>query len=300
MLSQVVEDSMAELLRQRAPSPLPDSDAGSAHSQESQFNHSYNAEMTPSIERGREDSTDSACQNEAPPSLLDLDLDVTDFNINTLQAVNLRNRPMDDSRNCPNPFAWSEIPPMQSIKGDVTRSSEWDLEHAGKSVADFTFDAAETSHDDHRATCVLQLPDTFPPSELFSSESSSHITVIPPSRSMDPPRVPTMQYTREPTMVAQPLQQKRSQRSLDSGYGSVFTAQQNSSSENNSTETLSYLRTGIHDTLAEVWGPVGAAEEAFVNKRGVRANLHMPPNFSLGLLATRLWLIEGQFCDRVT
>ena len=257
---------MAELLRQTVPSHIPYFDAGSVTSQESQSPHSCDRQMMPDFGASRKEPSDSTWQNEAPPSLLNLDLDMADFAIGTFSAADLRNCPMNNSRNSPNPFDWSEIPDAQSAGGDVAPSSEWKPGHSGESIADFAPYAVETSHDNHNATGVLQIPDSFPPSESVSLESSLHFTVLPASRSMGPPRIPTMQDTREPTTAVQPLQQKRSQRSLDSGYGSIFTAQKNSSSKNNSMESPSYLRIGIHDTLAKPWCPVDAGEEAFCEK----------------------------------
>lgn len=235
ILKQVVEDSMTELLRQTLPSHMPYFDAGSVTSQESQSPHSCNKQMMPDFGASREEPSGSAWQNEAPLSLLDLDVDIADFDIGNFSTADLRNRPMNDSRNSPNPFDWSEISYAQSAGGDVLPSSEWNLGHSGESIADFPPFAVETSYDNHNATGVLQIPDSIPPSESVCLESSSHFTVLPASHSMGPPRVPTIQYTREPTMAVQPLQQKRSQRSLDSEYTSISTAQQNSSSSSSET-----------------------------------------------------------------
>ena len=292
VLSQVVEDSVAELLRQTTPSYALSSGSESATYaeplsslvQESRPDQVCNLQTTPNIEGSQDEITCAASPNESLPCLLDLDFGIAEFDKNSFEDfVALGNGQMDDSRNSPAPSNWSEFSHTQSTAGGGSSLSQWDEEQAEPpSIADFASDAAfagiqdvQTTASGRSSTVRHRMPGNFPFSELSSPESSSNCTLPQASRAMGPPPPITTARSQDAvTGIAQPLQTKRSQRSLDSGYGSVSTVQQShvSNSSSSSTENLSHPNTSFYDTLAESWGPVTADEEAFCQQARVSSS----------------------------
>ena len=274
---------MAKLLRQTTPSHAPGSGSDSAAEVDpiSSLVHKLQSDQacylqTTSIIEGSQDEISCATSpNESLPSLLDLDFGITEFDKNAFEDfVALGNGQVDDSRSSPGPSNWSELSHVQSATGDMSPLSQWDEEQAEPpSIANFYSDAAfggtqdvQTTSDGRNSTGMHRIPGSSPSSELSFPESSSNCTLPQASPAMGPPPpVVTLRSQGAATGIAQPLQTKRSQHSLDSGYGSILTAQQShtSNSSCSSTENLSNRNTGFYDTLAESWGPVTADEEAF-------------------------------------
>jgi hypothetical protein len=280
LLSQVVEDSMAELLQQKLtsnpPSSGPSSTASADHSsnpmQDSHSSQDYRMRTALEVQGNQQRTSRLASPNESLPSLLDADLGTIEFDSSTFDDFTaLANSQLDISHIRPAPFDWCGFSQAQSAEEDVSPLSQSDAEQAGPPLtAEFTPKAAfegrqaiQTDDEDQDSRSMHHTPGSIPASELPFSESSLRFTLPQAPSSRCPPPATTMEPNDEPTVVAQPLQTKRSQRSLDSGYGSISTMQQGNALANNSNESLTYPSAGFHETLAESWEPAGADEEAF-------------------------------------
>jgi hypothetical protein len=266
LLSQTVEDSMQELLRRSTHSNLSGSAPSSASSRDP---------VSSPVQGLESYQSNPSSPNESLPSLLDLNLGIADFDNSTFENfAGPGNGQLDDPHNRPSEFNWSETLDSRRAEGDVSPMSQWHPDQPGLPlIADVASDAAfgntqavQTTYESHNSASLHQISVCSPSPEPFLPKSPSHITVPKASGSMDPPPSQTIQSSQLPAAAAKPLQTNRSQRSLDSGYGSILTAQQSHMSANNSTENLTYSDTGFYDTLAEPWVPVGADEEAFCER----------------------------------
>jgi hypothetical protein len=185
---------------------------------------------------------------------------------------------LDDSPNRLGQFDWPETLELRPPEGDVSPLSQWPLDQHGPFlIADVASNTAventqtgQANHNNDSSTGRHQMPICLQSPRLFFPESSSHVAVPPTSGSMDL-RLLNTQSSHDRPVLTKTLQTKRSRRSLDSGYGSILTAQQIHVSSNNTTENLTYPDSGFFDTLAESWEPIGADEEAFAERAGTSA-----------------------------
>jgi hypothetical protein len=274
---------MQELLRRNTRLNSSDSDPSSASSGERVSNpvqgldiaQSCHLRASSEAESNQQEASYPTSANESVSCLLDLDAGITDFENSTFENVAaLGNSPLDDFPSRPSQFDWSEISYPPSPEGDALAVSQGHLDRPGPSlIADTASDTAfgntrvvQANHNNDSSTSVHQMPIGVRSPELSFPESSSHVIVPPASGSMGPPTFQNTQSNHDPPVLAKTLQTKRSQRSLDSGYGSILTAQQSHVSSNNSTDNLTYPDSGVYDTLAKSWEPIGADEEAFVER----------------------------------
>ena len=247
---------MEELLRQSGDSHACGSDPDSTSSENPvsspvqclESDQSFTLQVSCDIEGDQRETLYPTSPNESLPSLpslLDLDLGITDFDKDNLHS-------------------WS-------AEANVSPVSPWHLDLPGSwPVADVASDVAlanpqpvQTVDNDPNSTTVRQISPGLSSAELSFPETSAQEHVSEGSASTDSLSSQIVQSNQTPPVAAQPLRTARSQRSLDSGYASISTAQQSHGSTYNSTENSTCLDTGFYDTLAKDWTPLGADEEAF-------------------------------------
>jgi hypothetical protein len=288
LLGQVVEDSMEELLRRSTRLNSSNSGPSSASSREPlsspvqdlELDQPCDVRVSSEAESSQQAASYPTSANESVLCLLDLDAGVMDFENSSFQRVTAQaNNQLDDFPSRPTQFDWSEISYPRSPEGEVFAVSQWHLDQPGPSlITDIPSDTAfgntqvvQANHNNDSSTSMQQTPIGVQSPELFFPESSLHITEPPASTLMGPPPSQNMQSNHDLPVLAKTLQIKRSQHSLDSGYGSILIAQQSHVSSNSSTDNLTYPESGFYDTLAESWGPINADEEAFVKQAGASA-----------------------------
>ena len=293
MLGQVVEDSMEELLRRSTRLNSSNSDPSSASSrepvsspvQDSESDQPCDVRVSSEAESNQQVASYPTSANESVSCLLDLDAGIMDFENSVFQQVAAQgNNPLDDFPSRPTQFDWSEISYPRSPEGEAFAVSQWHLDQPGPSlIADTPSDTAfgntqvvQANHNNDSSTSMRQVPIGVQSPELFFPESSLHVTKPPASASMGPPPSQNTQSNHDPPVLAKTLQTKRSQNSLDSGYGSISTAQQSYVSSNSSMDNLTYPKSGFYDTLTESWGPISADEEAFVEQARASARTSYP------------------------
>ena len=293
LLGQVVEDSMEELLRRSMRINSSNSDPSSASSREPLSSPVQDLELgqpcdvraSSEAESNQQATSCPTSANESVSCLIDLDAGIIDFENSISQMVAAQgNNQLDDFPSRPTQFYWSEISYPRFPEGEAFAVSQWHLDQPGPSpIADTPSDTAfghtevvQANHNNDSSTSMHQMPVSVQSPELFFPESSLHVTEPPASASMGPPPSQNTQSNHDPPVLAKTLQTKRSQRSLDSGYGSILTAQQSHVSSSSSTDNLTYPESGFHDTLAESWGPISADEEAFVEQARASARTSYP------------------------
>jgi hypothetical protein len=283
LLGQVVEDSMEELLRRSTRLNSSNSDPSSASSrrplsspvQDLELDQPCDVRISSEAESNQQAASYPPSANENVSYLLDLDAGIVDFENSISQKVAAQdNNQLDDFPSRPTQFDWSEISYPRSSEGEAFAVSQWHLDQSGPSlIADTPSDTAfgnaqvvQANHNNGNSTSMHQMPIGVQSPELFFPESSLHVTEPPASTLMGPPPSQNTQSNRDLPVLPKTLQIKRSQHSLDSGYGSISIAQQSHLSSDISTGNFTYPESGFYDTLAEPWGPISADEEAFVKQ----------------------------------
>jgi hypothetical protein len=282
LLSQVVEDSMEELLGRIARSNSSGSGPTSSKPKDT-FTVSTSDQLLESDEvddfgaSSPGDTDKLEISSPASPSinvstLLDPGLGVSEVDDDILFSVDvLGTSQIEDYSQGPGQLDYLESLNSRPVNVDSSLSSQRHWDQSGTSVVanvgpNACFGNVQPGQPDYEGLGTIttqQISAGLPLDELFLPETFSNIDVPNAFGSMGPPPARATQSSHDSTLIAHPLQSKRSQRSLDSGYESMLTAQQSHISPNNSVENLTHLDTGFSDTIAESWGPTSAGEGAF-------------------------------------
>ena len=274
LLSQVVEDSMEELLGRIARSNSSGSCPTSSKSKDA-IMVSTSDQLLESDEVDDFGASSPAFPSINFSTLLDPGLGVSEVDDDILLSVDvLGTGQIEDYSKGPGQLDYLESLNSRPVNVDFSLSSQRHWDQSGTSVIanvspNACFGNVQPGQPDYEGLGTItaqQISAGLPSDELFLPETFSNIDVPNAFGSMGPPPVRATQSSYDSTLIAHQLQSKRSQRSqrsLDSGYETMLPAQQSHISPNNSVKKLTYPDTGFYDTTAESWKPTNADERAF-------------------------------------